>query len=121
MPSPTTGRFAPSRDWDALKHAYEAHVGDLGELAIANNIQLKTLQGYASRKNWVRAGAVSSTSANIAADVESATAAETLIHQIRSARSDLVLRLYRALNLKLEKLEMDMEASGPLSALSHRS
>ncbi len=119
LPSPTAGRFAPLRDWDALKRAYEAHVGDLGELAIANNIQLKTLKGYAHEKNWIRADTTASAPDDTAAAVAKLTDSKTLIRQIRGARGNLVLRLYQAVITKLEKMEMDMEASGPLSAADH--
>ena len=48
------GLFAPARDWAALQLAYETHTGNLEDLATSNTISVKTLQGYARARNWVR-------------------------------------------------------------------
>ena len=50
----SNGPFAPQRDWDALQHAYEAHTGDLEDLADASCITLITLNRYAKARKWVR-------------------------------------------------------------------
>ncbi len=50
----SNGPFAPPRDWDALQHAYEAHTGDLEDLAGASSITLITLNKYAKARKWVR-------------------------------------------------------------------
>ena len=54
MTQTSNGLFAPTRDWAALRHAYETHIGDLDGLAKGNAISLKTLQGYARDRNWQR-------------------------------------------------------------------
>jgi hypothetical protein len=54
LTQPSNGLFAPTRDWAALKHAYETHAGDLEEVATSNAISLKTLQAYARARKWER-------------------------------------------------------------------
>lgn len=96
------GPFAPPRDWDALKRAYEQHTGPLEQLAEANNIKLTTLQGYASKFKWARPAGVMTTAGGIAA-----------------IRSDIVLRLFAAVSRKLSQLEASMETTDPLSTADH--
>jgi hypothetical protein len=111
LPNPRKGPFAPSRDWDALKRAYEAPGAEPIQVAEANGILLTTLRQYAKGKNW--------NLSSVAPTVPSNARPLGPTLKISSARGALTKRLRKTVALKLEKLNMDIEASPSLSPADH--
>jgi hypothetical protein len=142
LPRARTGLFAPSRDWDALKRAYEAFEGDdLAPLAADNEIKLETLQGYARKKRWRRFGTPPPPPPPAAAKRKANGAKSKPVPKRKTktrrkvlkraavpnaagvpsdavewpSREELVRRIRRVIIRKLVQLELDMETEQPLS------
>jgi hypothetical protein len=105
------GPFAPPRDWDALKRAYETPGADPVAVAAANNITAKTLQDYARARGWSLAAA--------AAPSQPDQPVRPALADIVLPRGALTRRLRKTVAAKLEKLEMDIHEGGPLSPTDH--
>jgi hypothetical protein len=124
------GLFGPPRDWAALQHAYEHHVGPIERLAAASNLAPQSLKGYARDRKWVRlfpnepapkrrrrvATAAKATADPPARPLDAPPPAAAA--PPATARA-LCRRLLGAVALKLTKMEIDMSASKPLSPIDH--
>ena len=121
MPIRKAGLFAPSRDWDALKRAYEAHTGDLADLAVANSIQPRTLRDYARKFGWVRPASAGVATGAVARPKPAGapTGAVRVTEPTEASRAALVARLRGTIMFKLQQLEASMETSDGLSPADH--
>jgi hypothetical protein len=116
------GRIAPSRDWDALKHAYEQHQGELAALADANNITRESLQTYARKRGWRRFDAVPRPPPPVLIELPPAPLPDGRPPQkviTRQALDALLVRLFNAISVKLYQLETSMQDDKPLSRTDH--
>ncbi len=123
----TNGPFAPPRDWDALRRAYEAYTGELVHLAAENNITEKTLRRYALDKKWVRCGptkpvpptSVTVDSAIAALECASDPVLDVPFHFTAEMRADLFRRVYALVLRKFEQLEFCMSSDDPIPTADH--
>jgi hypothetical protein len=124
VPRSPTGQFAP-RDWDALRRDYENHEGeDLGSLATANGITLRTLQGYVRDKEWTRRSAAATAVARHEGPRKTTRRKPTAAFNLAAvasgkARTTMILRLYNAILRKLDQLENSMETDENPSGADH--
>jgi hypothetical protein len=127
LPKSDVRYLARRRDWDALRRAYETPDADLEALAVASAIQPRTLHYYAVDKGWQRvvtppiapvpaaALAVQQAIAGCAKCGRAAMAQRITPAAIRA----LKWRLFRAIERKLEQLEMSMHDDTPQSKVEH--
>ena len=126
----SNGPFAPPRDWDALRRAYEAYTGELVDLAAENNITEKTLRRYAKDKEWVRCGSTKpvATPDPLPVTVDSAIAALECatdpvvvvpFHFTAEMRAELFRRVYALVLRKFDQLEICMSTDETIPTADH--
>jgi hypothetical protein len=120
LPQRHAGQFPPTRDWDALKRAYESYRGDdLATFAAQHGITRKTLGNYARDLHWRRFDAPPLPPPPPLLTVPPAgvcDSAQPLVPLVTAAAFDALLaRLFNVISLKLHQLEIRMQENKPLS------
>ena len=115
----SNGLFAPPRDWDALRRAYETCTGELVDVATANNITEKTLRRYALDKKWVCASNVAPARLNKPPKRTVPIGEDKVAKGATKQRPALLQRLYVTIDRKLQQLEASMAVNEDLSPADH--
>lgn len=124
MPPPAKRAAATPRDWAALQRAYEACPHEhLARLADDSNIKLKSLRDYARNFGWTRPVAPASPGSTVpkrpTPEPGPSIIADGETHVTQAALNSLLLRLFRAIEIKLQQLELSMSSNKPLSPADH--